>query len=156
MLLISRHYYSDFGRDGNLIICQNYVNRYTCKKSSSSSPAVQLGNVVCVKEDNMKGNMWKLGKVEELIVGKDSVVRGAVVRISRSGKPSVLLRRPLQLLYPLGVQSQMKDTLSDADVKFVGDTEVYCRFQGRTSATRCCTKKETCSSCGRRAKKEIQ
>ena len=72
----------------------------------------------------MKRNMWKLGKVEELIVGKDSVVRGAVVRISRSGKPSVLLRRPLKLLYPLEVQSQMKNTLSDADVKFVGDTEV--------------------------------
>ena len=97
---------------------------YTCKKSSSSSPAVQLGDVVCVKEDNMKRNMWKLEKVEELIVGKDSVVRGAVVRISRSGKPSVLLRRPLQLLYPLEVQSQMKNTLSDTDVKFVGDAEV--------------------------------
>ena len=83
-----------------------------------------MGDVVCVKEDNMKRNMWKLGKVEELIVGKDSVVRGAVVRISRSGKPSVLLRRPLQLLYPLEVQSQMKNTLFDADVKFVGDTEV--------------------------------
>ena len=68
--------------------------------------------------------MWKLGKVEELIVGKDSVIRGAVVRISRSGKPSVLLKRPLQLLYPLEVQSQMKNTLFDADVKFVGDTEV--------------------------------
>ena len=52
---------------------------YTCKKSSSSSPAVQLGDVVCVKEDNTKRNMWKLGKVEELIFGKDSVVRGAVI-----------------------------------------------------------------------------
>ena len=35
-----------------------------------------------------------------------------------------MLRRLLQLLYPLEVQSQMKNTLSDADVKFVGDTEV--------------------------------
>ena len=67
-------------------------HHYICKKSSNSSPAVQLGDVVCVKEDNMKRNMWKVGKVEELIVGKDSVVRGAVVRISRSGKPLVLLR----------------------------------------------------------------
>ena len=129
-------------------------HRYTCKKSSSSSPAVQLGDVVvCVNEDNMKINRWKLGKVEELIVGKGSVVRGAVVRVSRSGKPSVLLRRPLQLLYPLEVQSQMKKILSDVDVKFVGDTKVD-KFIGTTPATRCCTKKETCSSCGRRAKKE--
>ena len=67
-------------------------HRYTCKKSSSSSPVVQLGDIVCVKEDNTKRKMWKLGKVEDLIVCKDSVVRGAVVRISRSGKPSVLLR----------------------------------------------------------------
>ena len=67
-------------------------HRSTCKKSSSSSSAVHLGDVVCVKEDNMKRNMWKLGKVEELVAGKDSVVRGPVVRVSRSGKPSVLLR----------------------------------------------------------------
>ena len=68
--------------------------------------------------------MWKLGKVEELTVGKDSVVRGIVVRVSRSGKPSELLRQSVQLLYPLEVQSQTKNTLSDVDVKFVGDTEV--------------------------------
>ena len=30
----------------------------------------------------------------------------------------------MQLLYPLEVQSQTKNTLSDADVKFAGDTEV--------------------------------
>ena len=100
-------------------------HRYTCKRSSSSSPAVQLRDVVIVKEDNMKRNMWKLGKVEELAVGKDLVVRGAIIiRVSRSGKPSVLLRRPLQLVYPLEVQSQTKNTLSDAEVKFLGDTEI--------------------------------
>ena len=67
-------------------------HRYICKKSSSTSPAVQFGDVVCAKEDNIKRNMWKLGKVEELIIGKNSVVKGAVIRISRSGQLSVLLR----------------------------------------------------------------
>ena len=59
-----------------------------------------------------------------MIVGKDLVVRGAVIQVSRSGKPSVLLRQLLQLFCLLEVQSQTKNTLSDVDVKFVGDTEV--------------------------------
>ena len=34
-----------------------------------------------MKEDNMKRNAWRRGKVEELIKGKDRFIRGAKVRI---------------------------------------------------------------------------
>ena len=63
---------------------------------------LQVGDVVLVKEDNIKRNCWKMGKVEELVVGKDGVVRGAKVKVFSKGKP-VYLSRPVQKLYPVEV-----------------------------------------------------
>lgn len=41
-------------------------------------------------------------KVEELVVGKDGVVRGAKLKVFSKGKP-VYLSRPIQRLYPVEV-----------------------------------------------------
>ena len=41
--------------------------------------------------------------MESLIQGADGLIRGATIRIHSSDKRSTLLRRPLQLLYPLEV-----------------------------------------------------
>ena len=41
-------------------------------------------------------------KVEELVVGKDEVVRGAKLKVFSKGKP-VYLSRPIQRLYPVEV-----------------------------------------------------
>ena len=58
-------------------------------------------------EDNIKRNCWKLGKVEELVVGKDQVIRGAKLKVLTKGKP-VYLSRPIQKLYPLEVSHGCK------------------------------------------------
>ena len=70
--------------------------------------------------------MWKLRKVEESIMSEDSHVRGAVVRVARAGKPSVLLRMPLQCLYPLEVP-HVKNSLPMNDIKIDGynDTKEF-------------------------------
>ena len=39
--------------------------------------------------------------MEDLITGADGQVRGACIRVRSSGNRSSLLRRPVQLLYPL-------------------------------------------------------
>ena len=44
-----------------------------------------------------------MGKVEELIVGKESEVRGVKLRLVTKGKP-VFFNRPLQKVYPLEVR----------------------------------------------------
>ena len=51
--------------------------------------------------------MWKLGVVEELISGRDGEVRAAVVQVVARGRQHTRLNRPIQLLYPLEVQSEM-------------------------------------------------
>ena len=63
-------------------------------------------------EDNRPRGFWKLAKVESLITGTDGLTRGAAVRVHSSDKRCTLLRRPLQLLYPLKVH-QCCDAVGD-------------------------------------------
>ena len=92
------------------------LHRCSSVKSIAVSPSVQNGDVVIIKEDNVARNLWKLGRVEELIMSEDSHVRGAIVRVARAGKPSVLLQRPVQCLYPLEVP-HAKNSLPTNDIK---------------------------------------
>ena len=51
----------------------------------------------------MKKGYWKMAVVEELVAGRDGVVRGAKVRLARDGK-TVFLSRPVQKLFPTEVK----------------------------------------------------
>ena len=54
--------------------------------------------------------MWKLGKVEELIQGRDNVVRGARVRLAIRN----FIDRPLQKLFPLELFQGAVDNETEA------------------------------------------
>ena len=72
-------------------------------KLKGAIPAqISSGDVVLIFEENAKRGFWKTGIVQEIIVGKDGVVRGASVRKIGSGKPEIL-NRPLQKLFPLEI-----------------------------------------------------
>lgn len=66
---------------------------------------IEVGDVVVVHEDEKKRGEWKIGVVESLVKGKDSVIRGAMVRVVTKGKPTHL-SRPVQKLYPLEIKSK--------------------------------------------------
>lgn len=65
-------------------------------KHDSKSSSLKIGDVVIVKGEEKNRGMWKIGIVERLIIGKDSVVRGAKVRVGQS-----TLERAVQHLYPM-------------------------------------------------------
>ena len=79
----------------------------------------QVGEVVLIK-DKLPSGRWKVGKISELIVGRDQRIRSAKVLIA----PHRYLHRPLSLLYPL----ECPDT-SDK-----GDSQM-CNNQGDHSVT---------------------
>ena len=58
--------------------------------------ALAKGDVVIIKGEEKNRGLWKLGIVQELITGRDGVVRGAKLRAGRS-----YLERPVQHLYPM-------------------------------------------------------
>ena len=61
---------------------------------------VQVGDVVTVHEDKIPRGLWCLGKIEELIVGKNKRVRGATVKVSSPTGRMTLIDRPLSKLFP--------------------------------------------------------
>ena len=54
-------------------------NSHRLKKKVAEGQPVAVGDVVIVHEDGLHRGLWKLGRVESLIKGKDGLVRGAVV-----------------------------------------------------------------------------
>ena len=78
------------------------------RNRSTGEVRIQEGDIVLIKEDNLKRNQWKMGLVKKFIQGKDGVVRRAKVRISSKGKEETL-NRPLQRLFPLEIKKVRKE-----------------------------------------------
>ena len=74
------------------------------KLQNRSQVKIGNGDVVLIEEDKVKRGFWNMGRVEQPIVGKDGVVRGAKIRKLVKGKPEYI-RRPVQKLYPLELHS---------------------------------------------------
>ena len=72
-------------------------NSHRLKTRNAEGQTVAVGDVVIVHEDGLHRGLWKLGRVERLIKGKDGLVRGAVVKSTTPKKRNpTRLRRPLQ------------------------------------------------------------
>ena len=78
------------------------LREYHKAKNKCQLRTVSVGDVVIVHKENMRRGLWKIGKVEEIIWGRDGVI--SVIRVITKGKP-VLLNRPVPKLYPLEVRA---------------------------------------------------
>ena len=106
------------------------THRLSCR-SCASRPCISVGDIVIVHDKGTPRGYWKLGRVEELFIGRDSEVRGASVRLS-SGHG--ILRRPLQLLYPVVLSSEQSID-QRKDVTAIGDTHVSDYEEGQSTPT---------------------
>ena len=87
---------------------ERYQREIKCNgKESKDEPKVN--DIVLIK-DNLPRGTWKLAKICELIESFDGNVRSAKVKTSK-GK---MLRRPLNLLYPIEAQD-FKEEMEDED-----------------------------------------
>lgn len=77
---------------------KEYLSNLIQRKAEKNIPVPDIGDVVLVGSDNKKRYEWPLGRIVELIPGKDDKVRVARVK-TRQG----IFTRPLQRLYPLEV-----------------------------------------------------
>ena len=55
---------------------------------------------------------WRMGKVEKLLRGRDDVVRAAEVVTVDNSLRQVRLKRPIQKLYPLEVNTRDEDPVT--------------------------------------------
>ncbi len=86
----------------------------TNRGKSGGSP-IAIDDVVLVHNEHQPRGFWKLARVKETIVGKDGRVRGAVLKLPAKDGQTTLLRRPLQLLYPLEINCQIGEQNSMAE-----------------------------------------
>ena len=80
-------------------------------------PTIKVGDVVCVYKDKALRQLWGMEVVKSLIIGRDSYHRGAVVRV-RSGDRVVEMIRPLNRLYPVQVESQVREERQNRNTDF--------------------------------------
>ena len=74
---------------------QRLKERHRMKHKGQTTPLAK-GEVVVIKDEERNRNKWKIGIVEDLISGRDGIVRAAKLR---AGKGT--LERAVQHLYPL-------------------------------------------------------
>ena len=58
---------------------------------------IAVDDVVIIYDDKQPRHLWKIGKVNSLISGQDGRIRGAHVKVGRTG---ALIKRPVNRLYP--------------------------------------------------------
>ena len=91
------HFWTRWQKEYLLQLCQHNGTR----KSTPEEPVI--GAVVIIKEDGIKRNKWRLGRIEEVIRGADGRVRGAQVICSGPSGRRTTMQRPIQKLVPVEV-----------------------------------------------------
>ena len=68
---------------------------------------IEIGEVVIVKDEHLPRGHWKLGVIQEVLTGRDGLTRVVVIKVPASDRQYSILRRPIQLLYPLEIHSNV-------------------------------------------------
>ena len=111
--MILTHFWKHW-RAEYLLELQNAHNQL---KKTAGSRVVSVGDLVLVHDETHQRSYWKMGKVERLLMSKDGQSRGAEVRVQgRGSSGDGLLRRQLQLFYPLEVSSSTNEAASQEQV----------------------------------------
>ena len=98
-------------------------HRYSAKKTPSRL-SVYKGDVVVGHDDALPRGLWKLGQIQEVLIGRDRQPQAALVRVASRDRQHDLLRRPLQLLYPLEIHEvEMPETDSEHDPASTPDAQ---------------------------------
>eukprot|EP00794_Sanderia_malayensis_P015493 gene15493-17071_t len=97
--------------------------------SKSSLRVPRLGEIVSIAKDKIPRQRWALGKITKVFHGKDNIIRAVELKTSDSAGKSIIIKRPIQRLYPLEVdveenKQDEKNSEQDMPIKFVADEDV--------------------------------
>ena len=101
-------------------------NKLKSPRIQTSGPA-KIGHVVIIKDDHPRG-CWRIGKIVELIKGRDQQIRAAKVCLPSK----TVVGHPLNLLYPMECPEDDRNT--DDESPENGSQE-KCQSEDRTDRT---------------------
>ena len=79
---------------------------------------MKVGDIVSIYDDKVKRQLWHIGRITEVLQGKDGNVRSAVVRTVNNNQKTVTLTRPIQKLTALEIMAtEIEVKLPDDDVQ---------------------------------------
>ena len=87
-------------------------------RSGSAGDSISQGDIVVVHEDKIPRQLWKIGRVEDLMRGRDGNMRAATIRTSSGGRAQQI-QRPVQRLYPIEISTKVPENVPQ--IKFVQD-----------------------------------
>jgi len=88
------------------------------RNKGNCAQEISVGDIVLLKNDSMNRIYWKFARVEELIPSADGKVRAVIVKVGNNEKRPTYLRRVIQHLIPIEVNSSTNqdDTRPFGDV----------------------------------------
>ena len=69
-------------------------------KAKRKDQDAKIGDLVLIENENTKKHLWQMGRVEELIKGRNNITRGAIVKIVKNESVK-FLKRPIVKLFPI-------------------------------------------------------
>ena len=96
------------------------VREHHRSTAGGQSKEISTGDVVTVLKEKAPRQTWRIGHVQKLLKGADGKVRSAQVKVAGEGGRMLVLRRPIQKLFPL--ESHLREQA--VPIQFVDDTDV--------------------------------
>ena len=81
------------------------IREYQKLKGGEQRRVIKVGDVVHIYADKTPRQQWRMGKVENLLRGRDNEVRAAEVVTVDNSLRKIRIKRPIQKLYPLEVNA---------------------------------------------------
>ena len=97
------------------------------RKTPRTLDNVKINDVVLIAEDKTPQSTWRIGRIVELIKGRDDICRGAKVMTRTENQRNSVLRRPINKLIPLELDNEEEQNNDHEDVielTFIDDSTV--------------------------------
>lgn len=91
------------------------LREFRGSKLKNQQCAVNVGDVVILKDDNVKRVFWKLGRIIELLKSSDGNVRAALVDVANENGPPKVLKRSIVHLIPIEVTDVEREATTATD-----------------------------------------
>ena len=109
------------------------------KQSTNGSRDLVVGDVVLIKEDEpAPRTQWRIGKVVELVTGRDGLARGARLKVLAKGAKQTVIHRPLQKLIAFEIAESVGERDCGGEVEINDENETVGRSDSVETETENC------------------
>ena len=110
---ILSHFWNRWRDEYILELREHHKNK---KRATNNNINVSVGDVVLIINDNLPRSNWRLGRIAELIIGRDKQIRGAIVKTRTEQGRISNLRRPVNKLVPLELCEEKEEIDDIVDI----------------------------------------